>query len=96
MIRFPDHFVELKYPGYYYHTVEKELYSIKVSGILTPLKLQKKNVQRINGQLVFENREHWKISVNGKSKKIFKDVLEKVEWELLEAAGHIIPTRKSR
>jgi len=38
MVKFPKHFVQLdRYPGYYWNTEEKHLYSIKVTGILHKL-----------------------------------------------------------
>lgn len=38
MVVFPKEFVAIRYPGYFWHTVEKRLYTIKVSGELRPLK----------------------------------------------------------
>ena len=41
-VKFPDGFIALKrYPGYFWNPHEKRLYSIKVSGILTPLKVNR-------------------------------------------------------
>lgn len=37
-VRFPEGFVALKYPGYFWNPEEKQLYSIKVNGILTRMK----------------------------------------------------------
>lgn len=38
MVKFPKHFVQLDpFPGYYWHTEEKHLYSIKVTGVLRKL-----------------------------------------------------------
>ena len=41
MIKLPDRFISTKYPGYFWDFENKRLYSIKISGELTPLKLQK-------------------------------------------------------
>lgn len=38
MVVLPPDFVKTKYPGYFWHTVEKKLYTIKVSGELRPIK----------------------------------------------------------
>lgn len=40
MISFPKDFTATKYPGYFWNVKEKELYSMKVDGILKPLKRQ--------------------------------------------------------
>lgn len=40
-IKFPEYLKPLKFPGYFWHTLEKQLYSIKISGELKPLKLSK-------------------------------------------------------
>ena len=40
-IKLPDNLVPTKFPGYYWDIENKLLYSIKVSGELKPLKLQK-------------------------------------------------------
>ena len=38
-ISFPPHFIALKkWPGYFWHDVEKKLYSMKITGVLSPLK----------------------------------------------------------
>lgn len=37
MIKLPDGFIAIRYPGYFWHPESNQLYSIKVSGILTPL-----------------------------------------------------------
>lgn len=38
MITFPTGFIATGYSGYFYHPASKQLYSIKVSGELKPLK----------------------------------------------------------
>jgi hypothetical protein len=42
MIRIPEGFAAIKgYPGYFWHLEEKKLYTMKIDGILKPLKKQK-------------------------------------------------------
>ncbi len=43
MITFPPEFTAIKYPGYFWNTSDEKLYSIKVTGILRPLKFQSAN-----------------------------------------------------
>jgi hypothetical protein len=39
MIKFPVGLTPTKYPGYFWHVAEQKLYSIKVGGVLRPIKL---------------------------------------------------------
>jgi hypothetical protein len=42
MIRIPDGFAAVKgFPGYFWHLSEEKLYSMKIDGILKPLKKQR-------------------------------------------------------
>lgn len=41
MIVFPVGFIETRYPGYYFEPSSNQLYSIKITGMLKPLKPQK-------------------------------------------------------
>jgi len=42
MVKFPKHFVQLdKIPGYYWHTEEEQLYSIKIGGVLRKMTFHK-------------------------------------------------------
>jgi hypothetical protein len=70
MITFPPEFTALKYPGYFWNTKDQQLYSIKVSGILRPLKFQRAN-QYNHGVAGYQ------ISVNGRKKHIPVDLLKK-------------------
>lgn len=38
MVKLPDEFVATKYPGYFFNRDDEQLYSLKVDGILKPLK----------------------------------------------------------
>lgn len=65
MITFPDGFVMLNYPGYFWHPESECVYSIK-SGILTPMKLNKLRWRRVNGVLKFSKEPNFVISVKGR------------------------------
>lgn len=43
MICFPKEFIATRYPGYYWNAKTLQLYSIKIQGILRPLKKIKRN-----------------------------------------------------
>jgi len=73
MINIPKSFVALKYPGYFWNTEENKLYSMKVQGILRPLRLNKGGMYQ--GQ-VFEDA--YRISVNGFRKYITPDQIQKI------------------
>jgi len=67
MITFPAEYVATKYPGYFWNTKTKKLYSVKVTGALRPL--------------VFRNISQWtpeagySVSVNGKKRFMKLDYL---------------------
>lgn len=68
-VQLPENFVGVKrYPGYFYNTEDKQLYSLK-SGILKPLKLQKPYYRMNIGY-------HYNISINGWRKNIPVSFLE--------------------
>jgi hypothetical protein len=41
MVALPTGFVATKYPGYFWNLIDKKLYSLKVTGVLTPLAYNK-------------------------------------------------------
>jgi hypothetical protein len=41
MVTLPKDFVATRYPGYFWNVVEKKLYSIKITGELRPMTLQR-------------------------------------------------------
>lgn len=43
MITFPPQFVVTKFPGYFYNTLDKQLYTIKVTGELRPMHYNRPN-----------------------------------------------------
>lgn len=71
MIKFPPEFTALIYPGYFWNVRDKKLYSVKVNGILKPLKLQR--AHRYNHYVV-----GYQISVDGNKRYVPLDKLLKV------------------
>lgn len=43
MVTLPLPFVAISYPGYFWNLSDHQLYSLKVGGVLRPLRLQRKN-----------------------------------------------------
>ena len=86
-IKFPDEFRALKkYSGYFWHSEEKQLYSIKVAGVLKPLTLQNSSFLRRK----YGFGAHYQISVNGKTKYI---VVSDIDRYLDKSDIHIIPKK---
>jgi hypothetical protein len=74
MITLPPPFVAIKYPGYFWNTEDKQLYSIKVSGELRPLKLC---IAYFNNQ----NEAGYNISVEGQRLYVWKSNLMKLTMQ---------------
>ena len=73
MIKFPVQFRALpKYPGYFWNVEDKKLYSIKIKGVLKPLK--KKYPNRFNNMY----SPFYEISINGQRKYISVDRIVKI------------------
>lgn len=75
MIKFPDDFVKTKFPGYFWDVSKKQLYSIKIGGILRPIKFCK-------GYKGFSNKfgfvdvpPGYRVSVNGHKRHISMEYL---------------------
>lgn len=82
-VKFPEGFIAIKNsPGYFWHTFDKQLYSIK-SGILTPLKV---NQGRYPAWLRNIGR-HYQLSVGGQRKYIS---LKEIDKHLVEGE-YVIP-----
>lgn len=66
MIIFPPPFVKTRYNGYFFNTENKILYSIKVGGVLVPLKYREayKNIQ-----FGVDCPPGFNISINGRKKR---------------------------
>ena len=39
MITFPDGFVATRFPGYFWNTTDEKLYTMKVTGVLRPMRI---------------------------------------------------------
>lgn len=66
MVSLPTEFTATKYPGYFWNLKDSQLYSLKVSGVLRPLK-------RTYPTEWNQFKTGYKISVNGQRK--FLDIL---------------------
>ena len=86
-VKLPTHLVETKYNGYFWSHKEKQLYSIKIDGILKPLKLYKKFCTKVGDKLHFSDIDHYQVSVNGNKRYLFVNDLE----SLPKKSKHIIP-----
>ena len=71
MVHFPEGFIALKYPGYFWNIEESKLYSLKISGILKPLKIQSKVFVR--GITIPKG---YSISVNGRRMRVAEDAIK--------------------
>lgn len=79
MIRFPKHFVKIKYPGYFWDVKEEILYSIKIGGELKPLKLKKAYYGPGKTGIV-DIPEGYSVSVNGQKKIVALSDLQKLTY----------------
>ena len=83
--QFPDHFIGLKkFPGYYWHSEEKRLYSLKTSGVLKPLTLNVATnktcyaIARRHRYVPYDPGDrYYRIYHKGKRYSIFPDKIEK-------------------
>lgn len=71
MITFPKEFVATKYPGYFWNIADKQLYSIKVTGVLRPLK-------RCKPCFYNHGFDGYQISVNGRKRYLHTEYLSKL------------------
>lgn len=78
MVTLPAEFVAIKYPGYFYNTQDKTLYSVKVTGMLKPLRHGPIVQRSPSGQLVYTGAYGYRISVAGKKKYVTDDYLSKL------------------
>jgi len=77
MVILPPPFVKTKYAGYFWNVNEQRLYSIKITGILKTLKLQKEIIYFFNGQKHHRPRGY-NISVKGKRRFLSLEDLKKL------------------
>lgn len=79
MVVLPSGFVQLDHlPGYYWHVEQKKLYSVKVSGVLTPLKLRKAFSGFVRGTRV-ETPAGYAVSKQGRRRFVSLEYLEKLQ-----------------
>ena len=71
MICLPKEFVETKYPGYFWHTGQQKLYTLKVTGVLRPL--VKPKISKFN-----KYQDVYQVSVNGKKRYLYMDYLRRL------------------
>lgn len=74
MVSLPEGFTATKYPGYFWHVPTQSLYSLKVDGILKPLK--------ISGPNHF-NKWHepgYRVSVEGQRRVLWLSYLQKLKY----------------
>ena len=76
MVKFESQFVATKFPGYFFNTEDDQLYSMKVDGVLKPLKfytptffnhIEKYRVKLSNGETVISKGGYF-VSVKGRRK----------------------------
>lgn len=75
MIIFPKSFVKIKYPGYFWDTDEHILYSIKVTGVMKPMKLQKGFRGVVNGAYI-EIPDGYQLSHQGRRRYVTLEYLK--------------------
>ena len=49
MVTLPPDFIAIKHPGYFWNTTDNQLYSVKVTGMLKPMKLVRRWNSRFGG-----------------------------------------------
>jgi len=68
-MKFPDGFIQLQYPGYFWHPESRRVFSLK-SGILKPLKLSKMRGVKVGGHVRLTVDPCFEISQRGRSIKL--------------------------
>lgn len=93
MIQFPHNFVQLeRYPGYYWNIADKTLYTMKVDGVLKPMKL-KRAYRGPDGRGGFIDTEAgYQISVNGRRRTLSQRHLSTIK---VPQEVQIVPTKES-
>jgi hypothetical protein len=83
MVTLPKEFVATKYPGYFWNTLNKQLYSVKVTGELKPL------VKTTPNMFNHYQEEGWRVSVKGERRYLQLSHLLK-----LTPANSVFPVAK--
>lgn len=79
IVSLPKGFVATKFPGYFWHIEEQKLYTIKVTGVLNPIKISKPN-PRFNKL----HEPAYRVSVNGARRYLHLRDLLKLTYESSE------------
>ena len=70
MVTLPPEFIATKYPGYFWNSTDQGLYSVKVTGVLTPL-------ARRGPTFFTKYKTGWQVSVNGQRRWLdFTDLVK--------------------
>lgn len=83
MVTLPPGFIATRYPGYFWHAIEQRLYSLKVDGILKPIKAQKPN--RFN----LATEPYYRVSVRGRRRAMGLRYLKSLKYE-----ASVIPVKR--
>lgn len=62
---FPEGFIQIRHPGYFWHPESETLYSLK-SGILKPLVINKYRGEKFCGKVRIIKDPNFSVSVNGR------------------------------
>lgn len=97
MVTLPAPFAATKYPGYFFNTEDNKLYSLKIDGVLKPLKFRKPDrFNHLNGHWAYPKHERkqtrggYRISVKGRGRWLLIEDLE-----TLKVGNDIIPVREN-
>jgi hypothetical protein len=74
-IKFPPGFIQISYPGYFWHPESERLYSIK-SGLLKPLALNKFRGVKENGIVTLKYDPNFAVSVKGRAIRLSRQHLK--------------------
>ena len=97
MITFKPEFIATKYPGYFFNVKDEQLYSMKVDGILKPLKYYRPNrfnyiglrpVKLNDGEKVYSKGGYY-VSVKGRRRFYAIEQLKDIKPE-----PHVIPVKE--
>lgn len=71
MITFPDGFVATRFPGYFWNTTDEKLYTMKVTGVLRPMRISSPPPGRAD-------HESYRVSVNGVRRRLTTAQIKRV------------------
>lgn len=98
MITFKPEFIATKYPGYFFNTEDNKLYSMKIDGVLKPLKYQRPNRFNHIGTYPYKLKDGTKFwskggyAVSVKGSRIYYAIEHLKE---LDAVAHVIPVKET-